>query len=95
MQGHPVFHEKKMTESLENSWNKTKNGSLYLHESAAYVFRELRGDYDRVLSVWFVAIGVLGFLANLPMLYLTRHSNTRTPPPLSGAGLLLKIAWPF
>ena len=77
MQDYSVFHGEKMTELLENSWNKTKNGSLYLHESAAYVFQELGDDYERILSVWFVAIGVFGFLANLLMLYLTRHSNTR------------------
>ena len=77
MQSYSVLHEERMTESMEKSLNQTQNDSMYSHESAVYVQHEIGRDYKSILSVWFVAIGVLGFLANLLMLYLTRHSNTK------------------
>ena len=60
-----------MSESLDNSMNKTRNESFHSHDSAVYVFQELRGIYKRILSVWFVVIGVLGL-----KLKLARHNNT-------------------
>ena len=77
MQGYSVLHANMMTESLDSFWNQTQNDSMYSHESAVYVQHEIGRDYKSILSVWFVAIGALGFLANLLMLYLTRHSNTK------------------